>query len=202
MNKPLWWVAFGILGGLLGAGVLFLITRPPRGEPVALLPPPTPLPKIIYVTGAVIQEGIYSLPVGSRVNDAIQAAGGFAIDANTNGINLAALLVDGEQIVVPKLPPTPELSTDDLSIDESNTDELSTDISPSRTSSLLVNINTATLEELDELPGIGPVIGQAIIDYRNANGPFARIEDIQDVSGIGPVTYEKIKDLITVGSSP
>jgi competence protein ComEA len=121
------------------------------------------------------------------LNDAIQAAGGFSSMANSSGINLAKLLEDGEQIDVPYLLPT--------SVPESETRVGSQ-------APILVDINSATLEQLDTLPEIGPKTAQNIIDYRNANGPFATIEEILDVSGIGPVTFNKIKDLITAGTSP
>jgi len=188
MNKTWWWLAaFIIVGVLLGVGILFLVTRPPRGEAITLIPAPTLAPITVYVSGNVNQAGLYALPSGSRVNDAIQAAGGFTEAANTGILNLAEILEDGEQIDVPGIiPPNP-------------TPGLSRSINPSLT---LVDINTATLEQLDTLPEIGPITGQNIIDYRNANGPFTKIEDIQEVKGIGPVTFEKIKDLITVGTSP
>jgi competence protein ComEA len=121
------------------------------------------------------------------VNDAIQAAGGFSNDANTNIINLAALLKDGEQISVPT---------------QTSSIESGRGMTSSGALGVLVNINTATLEELDELPEIGPVTAQHIVDYRNANGPFARIEDILDVPGVGQVTFDKIKSMISVDPSP
>src|SRR5512139_2678694 len=99
MNKTWWWIAgFLIIGVLLGTGVLMLVTRPPRGNPVELLPPPTPAPITVYVSGAVKKAGLGQLPPGSRVNDAIQAAGGFIEGADTSRINLAKILMDGEQI--------------------------------------------------------------------------------------------------------
>jgi competence protein ComEA len=188
MNKSWWWIAaFIIVGLLFGAGVIYLITRPPRGIPIELLPAPTQSPIIVYVSGAVEQAGIYSLPLGSRVNDAIQAAGGFAKNANTEGLNLAKMLQDGEQIVVL------DINSSDVFQYETRTVNPSID---------LVNINTATLEELVALPEIGPKTAQNILDYRNTNGFFDRIEDIQDVPNIGLMTFEKIKDLITIGTSP
>jgi len=97
MNKTWWWLAaFIIMGVLLGVGILFLVTRPPRGEPIVLLPAPTPAPITVYISGSVNQPGLYALPTGSRVNDAIQAAGGFTGEANTGVLNLAEILEDGE----------------------------------------------------------------------------------------------------------
>jgi competence protein ComEA len=171
MNKQWYWLAaFIIIGVLLGAGVLLLVTRPPRGVPVTLLPAPSPAPISVYVSGEVNQAGLYTLPSGSRVNDAIQAAGGFSALANPEVLNLAEILVDGEQVEVPEI------------ITGTVTGGNTRSIIPSL---ILVDINTATLEQLDTLPQIGPIIAQAIIDYRNVNGPFARVEDIVDVPRIG-----------------
>jgi competence protein ComEA len=188
MNKQWYWLtAFIIIGVLLGVGVLFFVTRPPRGFPVTLLPAPSPAPITVYVSGEVNQSGLYDLPAGSRVNDAIQAAGGFSANANSEALNLAEILEDGEQIDVPDL------------ITGITTGDSTRSSNPSLG---LVDINTATLEQLDTLPEIGPITAQEIIDYREANGPFAGIEDIMDVPRIGQATFDKIKDLITVGTSP
>ena len=168
----------GVLIGLLAAGLLWLTISPPRGEPVTLLPTPTTGSVTVHVAGAVAQPGVYSLPVGSRVDSAIQAAGGFLTSADKDEINLAALLIDGMQISVTTLG------------GESHAVEGR------------LNINTATFEELDSLPGIGATAAQNIINYRLMHGPFASIESILDVPGIGPSTYERIKNLITVGYSP
>lgn len=184
MNKSWWWIAsYIIIGILLGAGVLALVARPPRGKPVELLPPPTSAPLTVYVSGAVITQGLISLPPGSRVNDAVLAAGGFIDGADTSQLNLAELLQDGDHIFVP-LVNSPSAQTGE-----------SSRISPSLT---LIDINTATLEQLDTLPEIGPKIAQQIIEFRNTNGPFTVIEDIMDVPDIGQVTFDKIRDLITV----
>ena len=186
MNK--WWLAgFIIVGVLLGVGVLMLVTQPPRGEPVKLLPAPTQAPIMVYVSGEVDHPGLYTLPPNSRINDAIEAAGGFTALADTSRLNLAKFVEDGEQIDVPGLIiPDAIVRVPDLEQPASN----------------LVDINLATLEQLDTLPDIGPITAQNIIDYRKANGPFGRIEDILDVPGIGPKTFDQLKDLITVGTSP
>ncbi len=188
MNKNWYWLAaFIVVGVLLGVGVLFLITRPPRGFPISLLPAPTQAPITVYVSGNVEQAGLYALPRGSRVNDAIQAAGGFSEGANQEALNLAEVLEDGQQVEVPGVNP-PVISGN-----------ISKSVSPSI---IKVNINSATLDELDTLPEIGPITAQAIIDYRTVKGPFTKIDDIMDVPKIGQVTFDKIKDLITVGTSP
>ena len=186
--KSWWQLVFGILSGLLGAAVIVLFTSQPRGEPVTILPPPTPAPIQVHVTGAVVNPDVFSLPAHSRVQDAIEAAGGFLPDAYTTSLNLAKELKDGDKVLVPF---TPEegyiLDTGENPPAEAQEPEFP------------ININTASKKDLERLPGIGAVKAQAIIDYREANGPFTSIEQIQNVTGIGPATYEKIKDLITVG---
>ena len=167
----------GILLGLLVAGIIWMTARQPSGEAVALRPPPTPAPISVHVTGAVVNPGIYDLPEGSRVADAIEAAGGFLPIADDENMNLAAILEDGARLTIEKI--------GYYSVDAQ---------SASR-----VNINTASLEELDTLPGIGPATAQAIIDYRRQFGEFQRADEITEVPGIGPATYERIKDQITTG---
>jgi competence protein ComEA len=188
MKKSWWWSgAFIIVGVLLGAGVLLLVTRPPRGELVTLLPAPTPAPITVFVSGRVAQAGLYVLPYGSRVNDAIQSAGGFSQEADAGAINLAEVLQDGEQVNVPALIPTTEGGYVSRSLNGSNQK---------------VDVNNAPLEVLDTLPEIGPITAQRIIDYRTENGPFTSIEELLNVDGIGQVTFDKIKDLVTIGTSP
>jgi competence protein ComEA len=202
MKRELAWATFGLVGGLLAAGLILLLGRPPRGQAVTLRQPPTAVGVSIHVTGAVAQPGVYTLPPGSRVSDALQAAGGMLPEANDLPLNLAAVLQDGQKVLVPTRVPTkaPTATTDPAQ----PTLALGVRAEPLATATLPwpLNINTATLEELDLLPGIGPVLAQAIIDYRDANGPFANIEAIQDVPGIGPGKFEQIKDLITVGEIP
>ena len=192
-----WWaVALGVVCGLLGAGAIWLASSPPRGNPIQLLPPPTPAPIQVYVTGEVVKPGVCLLPVGSRVQDAIQAAGGFADEANEETLNLAAVLQDGDRVQVAST-----IRAQDAPGAESTTggQANATGQQPTSPSARLVNINTASQVELETLSGIGPVTALKIIDYREANGLFIGIEDIQKVSGIGTVTFEKFKDQITVG---
>lgn len=183
--------ALGVLIGLLLSGVILLVARPPEGNPVTLEPPPTPGPLTIHVTGAVVSPGVYQLPRSGRVETAIQAAGGLLAQADVGNINLAAPVEDGSQVDVPFIPtPTP-------TIDPTVVLVLPTAARSGPTIFNKVNINTASQEELESLPGIGPALATQIIAYRDANGPFKKIEDLVDVPGIGPKTYEKVKDLIT-----
>lgn len=188
--KTAWAVAYGIVCGLLGAGLLFLLSRQPAGAPIQLQPPPTTPPILIHVTGAVLQPGVYALPAGSRVQDAVQAAGGFSPEADTQALNLAAFVQDGGRIFVPRLA-TPTLL---LPPAAGNTTPMPV-VFP-------ININTAELSELEALPGIGPEIAQAVITYRQEHGAFQTLQGIIDVPGIGPGIFKDIKDLITLGEIP
>jgi competence protein ComEA len=202
MKRDLWLLAFGLVGGLLGAGLLFLAAGRPRGAAVQLSPPPTPAPILVHVSGGVVNPGVYALPLDSRVQDAVQAAGGLAPEAVGASLNLAARVKDGDQLIIPTLKPTSPPASSTAQAGTGGTRfqaPLATD-PPGQAGK--ININLASLEELDTLPGIGPVTARKIIDYRQANGPFQTPEAIMDVSGIGPATFERIKDLITVEPFP
>lgn len=178
----------GILFGLFIAAVIWVVSRNPSGQAVTLRPAPTEKPIIVHITGAVPRPGVYALPKGARVQDVISAAGGFLAEAEKETINLARTLEDGERLDIPYMEGfSPVIPTAIPGLITSGSDED------------LVNINTALAFELESLPGIGPALAQRIIEYRNANGPFLSTEDIINVPGIGPGTYERIKDLITVG---
>jgi competence protein ComEA len=195
MKRDFWVAAFGLAVGLLASGLILLTAARPRGKPVELLPAPTPLPLMVDVSGAVANPGVYTLLQDSRVQDAIEAAGGLSALADPSQLNLAARLKDGTQVFIPTLVPT--LSAENLPSGSIRQGQPILPVTPGK-----VNINTAGLEELDTLPGIGPITAQKIIDYRQENGPFAAIEDIVKVDGIGPATLEKLKELITVGYPP
>lgn len=181
-------ILFGVLSSLLGTGLLLFINSPPRGEPVQLLPPPTPAAIVVHISGAVNNPDIYTLPHDSRVQDAIDAAGGMLAGADSEALNLAATLQDGVQLRVPT-------QAESAAAPPAISSPLTTSI---QSNDGLININTATQEELETLPGIGPAKAQAIIDHRQQNGDFAEIRDIQDVTGIGPATFESLRDLITI----
>lgn len=141
----------------------------------------------VHVVGAVTNPGLLELPRGSRVADALQAAGGAQATSDLTGLNLAKPLFDGEQIVVP-------VSLEAVQTSGSMSAALPADSGLTG----LVNINSAGEAELQTLPGIGPVKAAAIVAYRQQHGAFARPEDIMNVSGIGEKTYEKLKPLIIV----
>jgi competence protein ComEA len=188
IKKYAWLIAFGLVCGLLAAGVILVVSAPQRGHAVQLLPPPTPPPLVVEVAGAVVSPGVFNFPSGSRVQDAIRAAGGLRSDADDRSINLAAFVNDGERLYIPSK--TLEATLSELSMPLRNAD--------ASLITVLININTASQIDLEQLPYIGPALAREIIAYREANGPFREIADIQKVSGIGPTIFEKIKDLIAV----
>jgi competence protein ComEA len=190
--KQIVYVLIGLLAGFILAGALLFVSRLPAGKPISLEPAPTKTPIEVHVIGAVVRPGVYSFPEGSRVQDAITSAGGLLTEANPDAINLAARLEDGEQLDVPYKAGYAPTSSSSAPFQVVSTQ------GPSSSNADLININTATLEKLDSLPGIGPTTAQKIIDYRAQHGPFQQIEEIMNVSGIGPATFDRIKDLITV----
>lgn len=183
--KSVLYMISGILFGLFVAALVWVVARAPSGNSITLRPVPTDRPIVVHITGAVPRPGVYQFPQGARMQDAISAAGGFLAEAEKSGINLARPLEDGEQLDIPFV--------------DGFSPVIPTPIETFIPSSDLININTASVDELDTLPGIGPTTAQKIVEYRDTNGPFINIEDIVNVSGIGPTTYDRIKDLITVG---
>ncbi len=170
---------------LVGLGVAAVVTAvAPRGASTVVdvaasdPAPPASVPTIyVHILGQVAAPGIYQLPDGSRVVDAVAAAGGLTTDADAAGVNLARVVGDGEQIIVP-------------AVGEST--------AATGPGSGLVNINTADSAALETLPRIGPAMAGRIIAWREANGRFSAIEDLLDVTGIGEATFAGLKDLVTV----
>lgn len=174
---------FGVLIGLVLGGLLWIVARSPRGNSVQLLPPPTPAPLVVDVAGAVPRPGVYELPDGSRVNDAVDAAGGFLAEADKSTINLATPLEDGQRLEIPFLEGVEPVGAAPVN----------------EPAAKLIDINTANVDTLSTLPGIGPTLAQRIVDYRETYGDFYYIEDIMNVPGIGFDTFENFMDLIMTG---
>jgi len=187
------YVALGVV--VLALGVRYVVLpragAEPDGSRLALAPlaaspsaAPSAAPDVtVYVCGAVRSPGVVRLPAGARVCDAIELAGGATAAAELAAVNLAAKVVDGQQIVVPERGAAPAVATGDASAPASGG---------------LVNINTASIAELEELQGVGPATAAAIVDYRTEHGPFTAIEGIMDVPGIGDAKFAAMKDSITV----
>ncbi|UOE21784.1 ComEA family DNA-binding protein [Thermobifida halotolerans] len=141
---------------------------------------------VVHVGGEVESPGVVTLPAGARVADAIEAAGGLRSDADPGLLNLARPLVDGEQVLVgvtPSPEPVPQAGA-----------------APSDTTGR-VDLNTATAEQLQTLPGVGPVLAQRIIDHRESNGGFTSVEQLHDVTGIGERRFAELRDLVHVGGA-
>jgi competence protein ComEA len=137
---------------------------------------------LVDVSGAVRRPGVYKLPAGSRINDALLKAGGETEKADLTLVNRAASLADGQQVLVPEKVTATAAAT------------ASGGSAPATTAP--VRLNSATLEQLDELPGVGPSTAQRIIDYRTANGPFKSVDELDSVSGIGPAKLAELRDLV------
>jgi competence protein ComEA len=130
---------------------------------------------VVHVAGAVREPGVYRLPAGSRVTDAVQRAGGATAAATTDGINLAAPLGDGQQVVVP------------------GGDAAASADGATGATDGPISLGTATVEELDTIEGIGPVTAQNIVDFRDQAGGLSSIEELDEISGIGPATMEALR---------
>lgn len=145
----------------------------------------------VHVAGNVLRPGVYDLPIDVRVVDAIRIAGGATAIADLNAINLANRLNDGQQVYVPavgeKVPPNILING---STSEGTTYETKSVQYP-------ININTADVAVLDELPGVGPSTAQAIVAYRDQNGPYISISGLEDVPGIGPAKFAALQGLVT-----
>lgn len=144
-------------------------------------------PILVHVLGAVVEPGIVELAPGARVVDAVAAAGGLATDADPGGVNLARALVDGEQLVVPRVGEVPPAAVAGDGAD-----------APGATAGGRVSLNHADVAALDTLPRIGPALAQRIIDWREANGPFTDVSQLLEVAGIGDAVYSGLVDLVSL----
>ncbi len=191
-------IVFGAFLGLAAAAVIMLVSAPPRGEPILLTPPPTPGLIQVYVTGAVNSPGVIALPRDSRVNDAITQCGGFTPEADLQSVNLAARINDGDRIIVVSYSEQATRSAAAGTAAAQSPKGKSATVTP--TPDFPININTASQQELECLPGIGPSKAEQIVTYRQDHGPFKKIEDIQNVPGIGPTIFEKMSSFITINN--
>ncbi|MBT9171663.1 MAG: ComE operon protein 1 [Syntrophomonadaceae bacterium] len=185
-----------LLAGLLVGGLLLrFVLLPDRGaEIVHERPAEQQAPGgtdpgeqemiVVHVAGAVKIPGVYTLPEGARVFEAVEAAGGALPDADLHALNLAEPLFDGRKVTVPAVgSPGPDMQPTSP---------------PNQPGDGRININTATADELEKLPGIGPARAQAIVREREQKGSFRRVEDLERVSGIGPKTVENLREHVKV----
>lgn len=185
-------VVLGIV--VVGAGLLVVLRSsdppaPPVQVAAAEVAPPEVEPApvsvqevVVHVTGSVVAPGVYTLPEGSRVQDAVSAAGGPLDDSDPNALNLAAPVSDGQKVSVPR--PGEQV------VEEGGP------FTPSGGGRGKVNLNTASAAELESLPGIGPVLAERIVAHRQSKGRFSSPRQLMEVSGVGPKKYESLKDLI------
>lgn len=175
-------------------------------DPLAPLDTLAPQVVTVHVVGAVNEPGVYHLAAGARGDDALRAAGGARSNADLRLVNLAAPLVDGEQLVIPRIgerpPPTTAASRDGsggTGAGRGGPSASPADSGPTRTTlPLIIDINRANADELDRLPGIGPKTAKAIVEHRTRNGPFASVDDLLAVRGIGPATLAEIRNWVKV----
>ncbi len=164
------------------AGAL-IISLPDRKTPLSILPTGTPSPIMLYVTGAVNKAGVVMISPKSRVQDAIQAAGGLTTEADVSQINLAAFVVDGQKIQIPSIGETVEI------VSTSRSSSVSDDIG-------LISVNTATQKDLEKLPGIGEEKAKAIIREREARGKFLTLDELASIPGISARIIEQIRPFL------
>ena len=186
-------LATAVVVSAIGGQATHQVITPDRGAATDASPrDPTSAPGatiFVHVLGAVRRPGLFELSAGARVMDAVAAAGGLSETADPAGANLARRVSDGEQLYLPQV------------------GEVPTGPPPASgrpgaaggaASEQKVNLNTATVAQLDTLPRIGALMAQRIIDYREANGPFTTVDDLRSVTGIGDKTFEGLKDLVAV----
>jgi competence protein ComEA len=153
---------------------------------------------VVHVAGAVVSPGVRRLPPGSRVIDALDAAGGALPDADLPRVNLAAPLVDGQQVYIPKPGEQPPVAAGAGAPGGAGTPPGGAAGPGGAVPGALVDLNTSTAEQLDTLPGVGPATAAAIIAHRDQHGPFTSVDQLLDVRGIGEAKLEQLRDLVAV----
>lgn len=179
-----------------------MVSGSPTAQPDATTGPPEPPdgPVVVSVVGLVNTPGLVTLTAGDRIADALEAAGGAVDGADLVGLNLARRVADGEQIIVGLAAPPGSPSPMGSSVSSAAPPEQASPAAPNAIAApgAPVNLNTASPEDLDALPGVGPVTAAAIIAWREANGRFTSVDQLSEVDGIGPARLDKLRGLVDV----
>jgi competence protein ComEA len=171
-------IGVGVVAAVAVSGAVWFSSRAPEPPPITLVQAAVEQATItVHVTGAVAAPGLVELSPGARAADAIAAAGGALPGAALGAVNLAAPLVDGQHLGVPQAP---------------------TGSTPGERPQARVPVNTASVSDLESLPGVGPVLARRIIEYRDQHGPFGALEDLLDVSGIGEAKLAMLREAVQV----
>ncbi|MCP4303285.1 MAG: ComEA family DNA-binding protein [bacterium] len=180
MPSRYWLSAVGLIAAAIAASIWYGGSSSPTSPPLLFDPVAdgSEHPITVHVAGEVVAPGLVEVASGSRVADAVAAAGGSTRSADLTRVNLAAELRDGQQIVIPG----PATATSGGAIEQDGS----------------VRINTASVGELEQLPGVGPVLAERIAAYRDDHGPFAAVEDLLDVPGIGEGKLETLRDAVAL----
>ena len=178
-NRLLMWISGVVIAGTAVLAIVMQLDH--RAAPsISIVEPSEPATIVVAIDGAVESPGIYELPYGSRVHDLLEASGGYLSSSDLAAINQAALLIDGQRLFVPT---------------RESVESARIAASPS---TLLIDINRATAKELDQLPGIGEVKAEAIVAYRNQNGPFRSVDDLLLVDGISESLLANIRPFVII----
>lgn len=217
------YVLLALFIAVLSAAVALLVVQSRSDSPgvevllptATTMPTATPAPELkVYISGAVAMPGVYAMEEGDRLADAIEAAGGATYGPLPSCINLAIRVKDEASYDVPdsgmpcQQPALPAMTTTGegggpaVGATAGEGNGAGVEAAAGQDSHPVMDLNTATVQQLIELPGIGPVKAQAIVDYREEVGHFKSVEEIMEVRGIGPATYEGIHDMVSVGGAP
>ncbi|MCH7605848.1 MAG: helix-hairpin-helix domain-containing protein [Chloroflexi bacterium] len=188
-----------VLASALVAAAVVLLLRDEGNEPIKIYEARDEPDPQVYISGAVLKPGVYTLRPGDRLEDALQAAGGATSEADLSAVNLARRVQDEGHYDIPEVGATPRPSVEKASVpglpDASSGEVASID-------GKLIDLNTATVQLLETLPGIGPSRAKAIVDYRNQNGCFQETHEVLKVKGIGTATYEGLQELVEAENCP
>lgn len=186
-------VLSAIVIAIVAVGALFLAYEDLTAPPIVIADPVVQGPIMVAISGAVAQPGVYEVSGGARVIDVINAAGGASADADLAQVNQARRVADEDLLDIPRLaPPTPTPAP----APPANPDQAA---APEPASGGLININTAPVEQLVNLPGIGPALAERIVTYRTEHGPFRAVDELARVNGISSAMVDEFRSLITVG---